>query len=165
MRDPARASTSRPSCSTRLWQNIGFSELTGILVRFLHQSGNDLIVMAVIGGIRSYNRRHYDDSEGFDGKVAGGRIRAALFLSGVGRFGASGYPTQARYGTAAQLVQRGLYEPGAGQLRQPLYQCRAAPDGDLARLSGLSLGLCRAVSEHALRPSFPPAHLSLLTRP
>ncbi|MGN5168123.1 CpcT/CpeT family chromophore lyase [Aeromonas hydrophila] len=66
--------------------------------------------MAVIGEIRSYNRRHYDDSEGFDGKVAGGRIRAALFLSGVGRFGAPGYPTQARYGAATQLVQRGLYE-------------------------------------------------------
>ncbi|BCS50047.1 hypothetical protein JUNP479_2792 [Aeromonas jandaei] len=60
--------------------------------------------MAVIEQLRSYNRRHYDDSEGFDDKVAGGRIRAILLLSGIGRSIIPGHCF--RHGAAAQLVQR-----------------------------------------------------------
>ncbi|VXA76719.1 hypothetical protein AERO9A_110032 [Aeromonas salmonicida] len=46
--------------------------------------GKDLIKVEVIAAIRSYNRRHENDSDGFDGHADGGPVRAALHQSGMG---------------------------------------------------------------------------------
>ena len=46
--------------------------------------GNHLIKVADIGAVRSYNRRHETDSEGFDDQPDGGPVRAAALLPGLG---------------------------------------------------------------------------------
>ncbi len=46
--------------------------------------GEELIKVEVIAAVRSYNRRHASDSEGFDDKADGGPVRVVLRLPGVG---------------------------------------------------------------------------------
>ena len=127
--------------------------------------GKELIKVEVIVAVRSYNRRHASDSEGFDDKADGGPAGVVLRLPGVGQ------PRSLRGqfvagagedGAAALLVHRRVLQPGAGRLRPAFHQRRAAAGGDLARGRSLSLGLCRAVPERAGGAPVPSAHLPFL---